>query len=452
MAGGARTAPGASCAPRWPRRSWPSTWPAAWWWWWPAGRAPCASTCSPPLLVLVAGRATRWASGRFAASRGRASRWWRWAWWSAPGLASLVAGLASLSGRERSAGGSRVVRPSATGSSTCAECSPPTLPTRTGRADRALAPRRLRCEHVFVSMVICVLYPRFELLAALGDRRALLSEPAALAPEAGREQVVGEVSAPAEAFGVVRGMRLGEALARCPALRLVPPDPEGSRSLWGHVLDRLEGIGAAVESDRSGVAFFEARPLEGIHGGRLDGVLAAARRALGPGARFGAAPSRFAAHAAALRARPRRRARAAALPGAVVVEERAAREFLAPCRSRSCAPGPSCRRCRRSSSSSGSGRSASSPRSPRGRWPSGSATRGSWRSTWPGAATPSSSRGGRPSRSASGSTCPRRPRASSSSVPWSCSWPGCSPGASGAGARSGGSPCPRASWPEAPGG
>ena len=51
-------------------------------------------------------------------------------------------------------------------------------------------------------MVVCALYPRFELLAALGDRRALISEPAALAPEAGREQVVGEVSAPAEAFGV----------------------------------------------------------------------------------------------------------------------------------------------------------------------------------------------------------------------------------------------------------
>lgn len=171
-------------------------------------------------------------------------------------------------------------------------------------------------------MVICVLYPRFELLAALGDRGALLSEPAALAPEAGREQVVGEVSAPAEAFGVVRGMRLGEALARCPALRLVPPDPEGARSLWGHVLDRLEGIGAAVESDRSGIAFFEAGPVEGLHGGR-DGVLAAARRSLGAGARFGAAPSRFAAHAAAFRARPRRRP-------AVVVEERETREFLAP--------------------------------------------------------------------------------------------------------------------------
>src|SRR5918992_5804870 len=73
-------------------------------------------------------------------------------------------------------------------------------------------------------MVVSTLYPRFELLAALGDRRALVSEPVALAPEAGREQVVGEVSAPAEAFGVVRGMRLGEAMSRCPALRLVPPD------------------------------------------------------------------------------------------------------------------------------------------------------------------------------------------------------------------------------------
>jgi protein ImuB len=208
-------------------------------------------------------------------------------------------------------------------------------------------------------MIVCVLFPRFELLAALGDRRALLSEPVALAPEAGREQVVGEVSAPAEAFGVVRGMRLGEAMSRCPALRLVPPDPEGVRSLWNTVLDRLEGVGAAVESDRAGAAFFEADGLYGIHGGDLAGVLAAARHALGAGARFGAAPSRFAAHAAALQARPRRRGRGrpsgaglasgrstgltsgrysgagvaggiSAPPGAVLVDESAVRHFLAP--------------------------------------------------------------------------------------------------------------------------
>jgi protein ImuB len=184
-------------------------------------------------------------------------------------------------------------------------------------------------------MVVCILYPRFELLAALSDRRALLSEPAALAPEAGREQVVGEVSAPAEAFGVVRGMRLGEAMSRCPGLRLVAPDPEGVRSLWHAVLDRLEGIGAGVESDRAGVAFFTSGGLHGLHGGDLAGVLAATRRALGPGARLGAAPCRFAAHAAALQARARRRSPAAGaasapLRGSVVVAAEAARDFLAP--------------------------------------------------------------------------------------------------------------------------
>jgi protein ImuB len=173
-------------------------------------------------------------------------------------------------------------------------------------------------------VIVCVLYPRFELLAALGDRRALLSEPAALAPEAGREQVLGEVSAPAEAFGVVRGMRLGEAMSRCPALRLVPPDPEGVRSLWNAVLDRLEATGAEVESDLAGAAFFESAGLHGLHGGDLAGVLAAARRALGPGARFGAAPSRFAAHAAALQVRPRRGRHSHS------VEESGVRDFLAP--------------------------------------------------------------------------------------------------------------------------
>ena len=170
-------------------------------------------------------------------------------------------------------------------------------------------------------MVVCVLYPRFELLAAVGDRRAMLSEPVALAPEAGREQLVGEVSAAAEAFGVSPGMRVGEALARCPELRLAPPDPEGVRALWREVLDRLEGIGAAVESDRPGCAFYESDGLRGIHGGHLEGVLAATRRALGRGIRLGAGPSRFSAYAAARRARPRR---------AEVVPAGGVRAWLAP--------------------------------------------------------------------------------------------------------------------------
>src|SRR4051812_2637384 len=188
-------------------------------------------------------------------------------------------------------------------------------------------------------MVVSILFPRFPLMAALGDRRELLSGPVALAPEAGRQQVVGEVSAAAEAHGVVAGMRVGEALARCPDIRLIPPDPDGVRTLWREVLDRLERIGASVESDRAGEAYFESDGLHGIHGGDLDGVLRATRRVLDrPGARIGAAPSRFGARAAALAARPRRRgAPAPALPfgavasgPAVVVPAGAGRAFLPP--------------------------------------------------------------------------------------------------------------------------
>src|SRR4051794_27550352 len=179
-------------------------------------------------------------------------------------------------------------------------------------------------------MVVCTLFSRFALVAALEGRQLLMGEPVALAPEAGRRQVVGEVSPAAEAFGVVPGMRTGEALARCPELRLVPPDPDGVRSLWRRALDRLERIGAACESDREGEAFFEADGLRGIHGGGLDGGLGAARAPGGGGARVGWAARPFRGYAAALRARPRRRAGGTGRRGAVVVPAKAVEEFLAP--------------------------------------------------------------------------------------------------------------------------
>ncbi len=154
--------------------------------------------------------------------------------------------------------------------------------------------------------VVCVLLPRFALAIAAGGREALLREPAALAPEPGREQLIGEVSLAAEAHGVRAGMRLGEALARCPRLVLVPPDPMGVADAWERVLARLESIGAAVESEREGVACFDASGLRRLHGGTLDGTLAATRRALERPARLGAGASRFAALAMAHRARARR--------------------------------------------------------------------------------------------------------------------------------------------------
>ena len=166
--------------------------------------------------------------------------------------------------------------------------------------------RRSRWEHVFDQMIVCILIPRFELSVAAGGREALAAGPVALAPQAGSEQCIGEVSAAAEAFGVRAGLRLGEALARCPTLRLVAPDPAGAADEWDRLLGRLEGIGAAVESGRPGIAWFDASGLRTIHGGRVEDVIAAARRALGTPARVGAAPSRFAALAAATEARTRR--------------------------------------------------------------------------------------------------------------------------------------------------
>jgi protein ImuB len=154
-------------------------------------------------------------------------------------------------------------------------------------------------------MIVCVLLPRFELTVAAGGRDELLKMPAALAPEPGGVERVGQVSLAAEAFGIHPGTALGEALARCPRLMLIAPDPVGVADRWERLLVRLESIGAAVEPERPGLGCFEARGLMRLHGG-IDGVLAAARRALRVPARYGVAPSRFAAVVAASRARVRR--------------------------------------------------------------------------------------------------------------------------------------------------
>jgi protein ImuB len=159
-------------------------------------------------------------------------------------------------------------------------------------------------------MVVCVHLPRFELAVAAGDRarvvrQTLAGRALAVAPLPGAQQRVGEVSGAAEARGVARGMALGEALARCPELILVPGDPVRVAKAWEAALDALESIGAAVEPARPGLAYFEADTLRALHG-TLKATIAAARRALDRPVRVGAAPRRFCALAAALTARSSR--------------------------------------------------------------------------------------------------------------------------------------------------
>ena len=147
-------------------------------------------------------------------------------------------------------------------------------------------------------LVACALIPRFRLIAAVSGNREVMQRPAALAPEPGAAQLIGEVSEAAESFGLRAGMRMGEALSRCPELALIPPDPERAESSWEEALRRLEGIGAEVESDRAGEAFFEAGGLTGLWGG-IEGVLRRAREELGGSAGLGVGPGRFCAYVAA---------------------------------------------------------------------------------------------------------------------------------------------------------
>ncbi len=154
-------------------------------------------------------------------------------------------------------------------------------------------------------MIACLLIPGFELRAALRARPRLATCPTALAPEPGEEQLLGPVTAAAEAAGVKPGMRLGEALATCPSLALVERDPAGVEREWEGVLRRLEDAGFAVDPVEPGVVVFETRGVERLYGGAqaaLERALAAVGSTWDP--RIGAAGRRFTALAAASVARP----------------------------------------------------------------------------------------------------------------------------------------------------
>src|SRR5438270_11448857 len=116
-------------------------------------------------------------------------------------------------------------------------------------------------------MIACLLIPGFPLRAALAARPSLSLRPAALAPVEGTEPLIGPVTAAAEAAGVRPGMRLGEALAMCPSLVLVEPDPAGAERDWEAILLRLEDAGIAVAPVEPGCAFFETRGVERLYGG-----------------------------------------------------------------------------------------------------------------------------------------------------------------------------------------
>jgi len=76
-------------------------------------------------------------------------------------------------------------------------------------------------------------------------------------------------------------------------------DPVAAAEATEAMVRALEGLGAAVESEQPGEAFFVVDGLRGLYGGDSAGVLAAARRAVGEAWRIDTGRTRFAAFLAA---------------------------------------------------------------------------------------------------------------------------------------------------------
>jgi protein ImuB len=76
-------------------------------------------------------------------------------------------------------------------------------------------------------------------------------------------------------------------------------DPVAAAELTEAMARALEGVGAAVETERAGEAFFAVGGLRGLYGGEVAGVTAVARGAVGGPVLIGVAPTRTAACAAA---------------------------------------------------------------------------------------------------------------------------------------------------------
>src|SRR5438552_15372565 len=105
-------------------------------------------------------------------------------------------------------------------------------------------------------MIACLVIPAFSLRAALRGRPALEDEPVALAPVPGEQPLVGPCTEAAQQAGVLPGLRLSEALATCPRLRLVEQDPAGVEEEWERIVRRLEDGGFAGEPAAAGRAYF----------------------------------------------------------------------------------------------------------------------------------------------------------------------------------------------------
>ena len=119
----------------------------------------------------------------------------------------------------------------------------------------------------------------------------------------GREGTIGDADSRAATHGVRSGMRIAEALVRCPALRLLSCDPEGVRALDAHLIASVEAKGLDLEAIGNGCHLVDPAPALRLHGGLRRLVMLLADMPLPGPPRIGAAPTRFSSLQAAAVAR-----------------------------------------------------------------------------------------------------------------------------------------------------
>ena len=107
-------------------------------------------------------------------------------------------------------------------------------------------------------MIVTAHIPLLPLRIAVIEARVAWDDPVALGPPPGDAQVIGDCTPAAWSCGVRPGLRVGEALARCPGLDLVPPQPDAARAAGERVTVRLEDMGAAVQPNADGTWAFAA--------------------------------------------------------------------------------------------------------------------------------------------------------------------------------------------------
>ena len=157
--------------------------------------------------------------------------------------------------------------------------------------------------------IACVHIDHFLLQVELLRQPHLRGTPLLIIDRSGPKKTVLDQSP--NARDIHPGMRLDQALARCPQAKIFEADQSAYRSAWDRILDSLEQRSPIVEDADFGLAYIDLHGLDRLHGGEehlLATILDSIHVAYHP--RVGVANGKFPAYTVALSAAAGRARRA----------------------------------------------------------------------------------------------------------------------------------------------